>query len=259
LGIQLLIAAPMKATAWLALAGVSIWAAPADTAQLSTGQILARIAAAQEAQEKALRQYSATRWYTIRFDRNGRTARMMVQVDYRWGAGKRFEILAANDADGILGHVLRRIVEGEADARRDASDDPTRLTPDNYDVQLLGAQPMNGRRCYLLGLKAKRRSKYLINGRIWVDAADFGIVRLAGRLSASLSFWVGKPWIDQSFRKVDGFWLASTNHSITDAMLFGRTELTVESGDYRVPAADTRVARRSAAGFAGQDAPLVQE
>ncbi len=235
----------MKATPWLVFLGVA--ACTAQTEQsLGVDEILCRAAEARLRQEKALQNYSATRWYNIRFDRNGDTARMTVQVDYRCGAGKTFDILAANEADGILGHVLRRIIENEQQASHDPSRDATNITPQNYDVQLLGTESVGGIRCYVLGLHARRKSKYLLNGKAWVDASDFGLVRMAGRPAANLSFWVGKPWIDQSFTKIGDFWLADANHSITDAKLFGRTELTVQSGDYRVPGMDTRVARRTA-------------
>ncbi len=236
---------PMKAVQWLAFLAVA--ACTAQTEQtLRVDDILGRAADARVRQEKSLQQYSATRWYTIRFNRNGDTARMTVQVDYRCGVGKTLVILASNEADGILGRVLRRIVQDEQQASQDPNRDATIITPQNYDVQVLGAEQMDGHRCYVLSLHAKRRSKYLLNGKAWLDAEDFGLVRIAGRPSASLSFWVGKPWIDQCFTKVGGFWVASTNHSITDARLFGRTELTVEAGDYRVPGMDTRVARRTA-------------
>ena len=234
----------MRATRWLVLLGVA--ACTAQTEQsLGVDEILCRAAEARIRQGKALQNYSATRWYNIRFDRNGDTARMTVQVDYRCGAGKAFYILAANEANGILGRVLRRIVDDEQQASHDPNRDATNITPQNYDVQLLGTEPVGGHHCYVLGLHPRHKSKYLLNGKAWVDAQDFGLVRIAGRPAANLSFWVGKPWIDQSFTKIGDFWLASANHSVTDAKLFGRTELTVQSGDYRVPGMDTREARET--------------
>ena len=119
------------------------------------------------------------------------------------------------------------------------------ITPQNYDVQLLGTESVGGRRCYVLGLHARHKSKYLLNGKAWVDAQEFGLVRMAG-LACRESLVLGGKALDRPefLTKLGDFWLASTNHSVTDARLFGRTELTVQSGDYRVPGMDTRVARR---------------
>ena len=84
----------------------------------------------------------------------------------------------------------------------------------------------------MLSLVPKRNSKYLIQGKAWVDSAEFGLVRIEGYPTESLSFWVGKPFIVQEFDNVGGHWLLRSNKSIVDAKIIGRIELTVSSKTY---------------------------
>ena len=102
------------------------------------------------------------------------------------------------------------------------------------DFTSLGETTLNGRECLLLQLKPKRSSKYLIEGKAWVDPKEHAIVRVEGRTARSVSFWIGKPYIVQSFRKVEDVWVSASNRSTCDVKMLGKTELTVEFIDYQL-------------------------
>jgi len=151
--------------------------------------------------------------------------------------------------------VFGKLLDAEVQASRNPEADPTRIVPENYDFKLLGTQELNGRECYLVELKAKKKAKYLLNGKMWVDREDYAVVRLEGRPSANITFWVGKPYIEQNFAKYGGYWLASSNHSVSDSRLLGRTDLTIHYRNYEVNgtgveniAMDKRPARAKHAG-----------
>jgi hypothetical protein len=67
-----------------------------------------------------------------------------------------------------------------------------------------------------------------------VDAIDSQLVRMEGRTAASMSFWVGKPYVVYDFQKVGCYWLAARNHSMADARFIGTTQLTIEVQGYEL-------------------------
>lgn len=217
------------------LAAAILPAAAASTAEnspaLCADEIVARMIQSEQSRERSLTEYSATRQYTLRGE-NGKTAAMTVRLVYRSASGKSFEVLSKGGADGIFGHVLDKVLEAETETSRRHGE---LISPANYDFRLLGLDQQDGRRCYMLQLLPKHKSKYLIDGKAWIDAEDFALVRLEGRTAGSVSFWIGRPYITQSFEKVGNYWLASKNDSVANAKFFGRTELTIQSSDYSVP------------------------
>jgi hypothetical protein len=205
-------------------------------AYLSLDDILARMAEADGEQHQALKQYSAVRRYTLRNQRMSKTAEIIVRVEYRKDDGKTFEILSSEGAQGISSRILHRLLENEAEASKKDLGDERKVSSQNYNFQLLGIESRGGRPCYVLTLRPKVKSKYLLSGIAWVNAHDFAIERIEGRPTASLSFWVGKPFIALDFEKVGDFWLVSRNHSHADGKLLGATDLTIDCSQYEVQA-----------------------
>ena len=198
----------------------------------SLGEIVNRMIQAEGENRERLDQYSVTRKYQLRNGTN-RRAEMEVRVDYRRGEGKSFEVLSS-EGEGVGGHVLRRLLETEAELSRQGDYRPSRLSPENYSFRLLGTETRGHRLCYVLELTPLRKSKYLLAGKAWVDAKEFAIVHVEGQSAASVSFWVGKPFIVLDFEKVGNFWLASHNFSHADCKLIGSTDLTIEYSPYQV-------------------------
>ena len=226
------------------LLSISCLAAPwrvawAETTRLSNpfrtlDEIVSGMTVADTERRDALEEYSAVRKYTLHNDRRMKSAEMDVHVTYRKGEGKAFEIISSQGTDGISGRVLRRLMDAEAEASKKGTRDQSRVTPRNYDFELLGTEMKNGRLCYVLALTPKTKSKYLLSGKAWVDAEQLAIVRLEGRPTANVSFWVGKPYVVMDFDKVGDFWLISHNQSKADCKFLGPMELTIEYSGYQV-------------------------
>ena len=215
---------------------VPIWAASIPTAipQLCAEDIVMKMLQADAVRDRALHRYSATRHYVIHGEKN-RMAEMTVRLVYHDGAGKTFEVLAQNGSEGVYRRVFEKVLQAESETSRGVNHEDSSISPKNYNFQLLGEEPRDGRRCYVVRLLPKRKSKYLIDGKGWIDEQDYALVRLEGRTSGSVSFWVGRPYIVQTFRKIGNYWLASRNDSIANVKIMGRTELTIDSSDYSVP------------------------
>ncbi len=206
---------------------------PAERTALTADQILDRVSRADDRRREGLLEFTTTRRYLLHNPRMKRDARMLVRVDYRKGQGKSFQILAADGAEGISRRVFDKLLAVEAEGSQKNNVDRN-LSAQNYEVQLLGSEVRDERRCYVLELTPKTKSKYLLNGKAWVDAEDFAVVRMEGHPSASLSFWAGKPYIVQEFQKVGDFWMASRNLSHAESRLLGTSELTIESSGYQL-------------------------
>jgi hypothetical protein len=214
----------------------------AETTTPTVEEIVDRLQRSDEAREAEVAEYTATRRYLLRNKRFGKDAEMVAKVQYRLGQGKTFTVIS-RDADGLPKRVFQKLIDGEMEAAKKeerASD----ISAANYDFKLLGTEHRNGRHCYVLELQPKRKHKLLIHGRAWVDSKDFQLVRLEGRSAANLSFWTGKPYIEQDFRKVGDFWLSSRNHSVTNARFIGETELMIEYKDYQVVPRNELASRR---------------
>jgi hypothetical protein len=222
--------------------------APLVTAgELTADEIMQRLWAAECARERSLREYSVTRRYAVENEKGTRTAEATAKIDFHADRGKTYQILNENGSDFMFRRAIRKVLDGEVDTSKNDRAD-IRLTTENYAFQLLGTEQKDGRQCYIIDLHPKRKSKYLIDGRIWVDTSEFALVRLKGRPAASLSFWVGKPLIVQTYQKVGDYWLLSTTKSIADCRFIGKAEMNIEASDFDFPGVPrVTVARRGAA------------
>jgi hypothetical protein len=113
------------------------------------------------------------------------------------------------------------------------------INPANYRVRFRGTEIMAGRFCYVLDLLPKRKSKYLIEGTLWIDSISYGVVRLQGSPSASVSIWVGTPHITQEFSEIGGLWLPTSMRVFSSGRLLGASELEIRYTDYQIQDTDT--------------------
>jgi hypothetical protein len=84
----------------------------------------------------------------------------------------------------------------------------------------------------VLAIIPKTENKYLIDGKIWVNAKDYSIVRIEGQPARDPSFWVHNVHFVHTYQRVGQFWFASSTQSTSEVRIFGRSELTIENSDY---------------------------
>jgi hypothetical protein len=196
------------------------------------GNLAARLATTDKAQEARISEIKSIRRYVLRNPRWKKDATATVRFTYEADGSKRYEILNMS-AEGLQQHVLQRILDGEVEAASRKSEDSS-ISPENYHITQIGHDTIGGRRCILVSLTPLKKSRTLIEGRAWIDERESAPVRIEGRTAKSLSFWVGRPFIVQDFRKVGDFWLSSENHSVADVKIIGKTELEISFIDYAV-------------------------
>jgi hypothetical protein len=120
----------------------------------------------------------------------------------------------------------------ETMASRRVTRDDSRITPANYRFNIVGQDTLETGSAYVLAIMPNTESKYLIDGRIWVSAKDYSIVRIEGRPAHDPSFWVHDVHFVHTYQRVGQFWFASSTHSTSEVRIFGRSELTIENSDY---------------------------
>lgn len=127
---------------------------------------------------------------------------------------------------------LRQAMDAEMQTSRPPIRAKALVTKDNYTFRMIGTAPLNGRTAYVIQVIPKREEIYLFNGRVWIDAEDFAMARMEGRLTKTPSFWVRYIDFAVEFRKNGDSWFPSLATSTSQVRIFGPTEVDVHFSDY---------------------------
>jgi hypothetical protein len=174
--------------------------------------------------------YTAIRRYVA--VNKSRRAEMLVHVDCGSDGAKQFTVLSEEGSGSIRKHVFHKLLNEETEASRHGTRNSTRLIPANYDFQFVGQEKLETGPTYVLHVSPKTANKYLIDGKIWVDANDYSIVRIEGQPARNPSFWVRNVHFVHTYGKVGPFWFASATRTKSEIRIFGSSELTIENSDY---------------------------
>jgi outer membrane lipoprotein-sorting protein len=218
----------------------AIVTAQTDDPQAKGADIVERVLQRDAVRKAQVNGYTATRHY-IAVNKQ-RRAEMLVEISCTSNNEKTFTILSEEGSSAIRKHVFYKMLQEEIEASRRDTSGSTRITPDNYEFQLLGKEVMAGRPAYVLRVTPKNHSKYLINGRIWVDATDYSIVRIEGSPARNPSFWTHDVYFVHTYQKVGPFWFAASTHSMSVIRIFGEAELTIQDSHYTLNPPDSRTA-----------------
>lgn len=161
-----------------------------------------------------------------------RHADMLVQVTCSADGAKQFDVLSEDGSGSIRKHVFQKLLSEETDASRRGTRSGTRIIPANYDFAIVGQEILETGPAYVLQVSPKTANKYLIRGKIWVDANDYSIVRIEGQPARNPSFWVRSVHFVHTYQKVGQFWFASSTHTTSEIRIFGQSELTIENSGY---------------------------
>jgi hypothetical protein len=196
----------------------------------SAEDVVAKMMQFDAQRQSELTGYMATRRYMA--VNKSRHAEMRVRVTCDSSGAKQFSILSEEGSGSIRKHVFHKLLNEETEASRHGARNGSRLTPANYDFQVVGQAVLETGPAYVLALSPKTANRYLIDGKIWVDVNDYSIVRIEGQPARSPSFWVRSVHFVHTYQKVGTFWFASTTHTKSEIRIFGDSELTIENSDY---------------------------
>lgn len=215
-------------TAWGQDAG-----APAS-ASMDVHQIVHQMQVHDRAQTDELKGYKTVRHYQVEYRGYSAkvAAKMDVEVSFDASTGKSFRVLSQSGSGALCDKVLKRAVDSEKEASKDRT--TTALTESNYRFKLVGEESLAGRPAYALDVEPVVASSFLYKGRIWVDAADFAVVKMETEPGKNPSFWVSKTVIHFTSAKTSGFWLPQQMSSETRVRVGGTAVLRIDYGNYQV-------------------------
>lgn len=206
----------------------------ASVESLTTDQIVEKMVEMNQRRAEALRSYTMIRVYHLENNKQTRRADLVVRMTYHWPDQKEFTILSESGSKFLRNRVLKRLVKAEVESMRKDNRQRKEMDPSNYDFQIVGYERSPLREFYVLAVVPKIESKFLFRGKIWVDAQDFGIVRMEGEPAKNPSWWTTKIDIQHSYRKIGDFWLPARNETVTQVRIFGQSLLTIEYKDYEL-------------------------
>jgi len=235
----------------LSAKGIAGYLASRDEAAptLSVTAVVEKIMTANARRSAELRAFEGKRWYHLEYHGlfGGRNASMEVFATYTAPDQHNFSVMSQSGSKLLLNRVLLKLLDSEKEAFQNHKQ--VELSPENYTFTLLGTEKIpEGDTCYVLTVKPRKENKFLYAGKIWVDARDFGVVRMEGEPAKAPSFWVRDTQIDSNWEKVGGFWFIAHNHSVSHIRMGGVATLTIDYGDYQVTAVDGRAAKTQAQG-----------
>jgi hypothetical protein len=213
-------------------------AASTSAGELPTAdEVAAKMMARDNERQATLHGYTAYRRYVLDNQRFHKRAEMLVRITCLQNGSKQFETISESGWGGARKHVFSKLLEAEAEASQPGLRARSRITPENYTFEMAGAETFHGRPVYVMTILPKVPNKYLIRGRIWVDAEEYAIVRIEGQPAKNPSFWIKSVRFVHNYEKSGSFWLPVSDRSETEARIFGSTEVTIEYFDYNLDTA----------------------
>ena len=209
-------------------------AAVADEAlSLPTAEeIVARMGFRDLQRQASIEGYAGMRRYVLDNQHLHKRAEMLVQVQGDPDGTKHFEVVSEEGWKAAHKHVLRKMLESESETSHPEARAKTRINPENYDFKIAGTEVIDGRTAYVLEVSPKRKEKYLFRGRIWVDAEDYALARAEGQPAKNPSFWTKSTHFVQLYQKSGLLWFPRSTQSVTEAHIFGTTDVNIEYFDY---------------------------
>jgi hypothetical protein len=157
---------------------------------------------------------------------------VVVSVKYQAPETKEFEIVSATGSTQLIDRVFKKLLQAEKEAFESDNQKRIAINQENYEFTLIGYEDNPSRPYYVLSVRPKTKNKYLFQGRIWVDAEQFAVVRIEGEPAKSPSFWIKDTRIETLYVNVNDFWLPTHHHSVATVRLGGHADFNIEYKDY---------------------------
>lgn len=187
---------------------------------------------------EALCAYENSRIYHLEYRGLGgnKDATMTVQVDFH-APGKTFTVISEEGSKLIIEHVFKKLLASEQEAVDEKNLRATALSRENYEFTLDGFEKNKDGGVYVVSVKPRTRNKFLYQGRIWVNAADFAVTRIDAAPAKNPSFWIKKTQIQHDYVKVGDFWFPARNRTESEIRIGGRATLAIDYQNYKITSA----------------------
>lgn len=192
-----------------------------------------------------LASYTVTEHYAVfrGHDSSKPTAEMLVKTTYRKETGKSYEILSQSGSALWRNQVLKTLLENEQRMSQPGNVETALINSSNYEMKLdkNAIQTLNGRECLVLDITPRRKSQYLFQGLLWVDAHDYAIVQLKGTAAKSAIFIANAAEVTRQYAEVDDVPMATHAEAVSGSALLGQTVVKVDYSGYQMQLAGAPV------------------
>jgi len=201
-----------------------------------SAEIIQHIDQAVAHRTQSIAGYTVQELYSIY--RNGESnpsAQVTVKTTYTRDRGKDYTPISATGSSLMRSVVINHILSNEKEMATAQNRESVALTSANYEMTPEpGVVSYNGRPCIIVGLKPRRKTPYLMNGKGWFDAHDFTLVHIEGAPAQSPSFFAGQTAGHRDYAKVEGFSMAQHAEMQSHSRLFGSTLLKIDYTNYQL-------------------------
>jgi len=211
---------------------------------LTGDDVIAQMLQRNLLRNQQLRQYSAVRTYEIRNIEGKVAAQAVVRVEYRAPDKKTFSKTSEKGSSIVRHLVFDRLIQSESDTSSGREHHDSAITTMNYTFTLAGEEEVGPYHCFVLGAMPKRRDKYLFEGRIWIDAEDFAVVKIAGHPAKRPSFWINRADFVRRYQRIDGFWFPLRDETFVDVKMYGQRVFIVDHQRYVIDLANHLQAKK---------------
>jgi hypothetical protein len=205
---------------------------------LTGDDVIAQMLQRNFARNQQLQQYSAVRTYEIRNLEGKVAAQAVVRVEYRAPDKKTFSKTSEKGSGIVRRLVFDRLIQSESETSSGREHHNSAITTANYTFTLAGEEEVGLYHCFVLEAIPKRKDKYLFEGKIWIDAEDFAVVKIAGHPAKKLSFWINRADFVRQYQRIDGFWLPCRDETWVEVKMYGRRVFTVDHQQYVIDPAN---------------------
>ena len=163
-------------------------------------------------------------------------AEMLVRTTYKKETGKSYQILSQSGSSLWRNEVLKTLLENEQKMSQPGNVETALINSTNYEMKLdrNAAQTLEGRQCLVLDITPRRKSQYLFNGQLWVDAHDFAIVQLKGTAAKSAVFIANAAEVTRQYADFENVPMATHAEAVSGSALLGQTVIKVDYSGYQM-------------------------
>jgi hypothetical protein len=170
--------------------------------------------------------YQALRTFEAENSRFNLRARLVVKTKVESDGRAESKTVSFEGSELIRKHVFDKILEAEQEAGQQRKE--VDIVPDNYYFSFEGLKNWGGRENYVFAITPIRKSKYAIDGRIWLDCNDLEITRIVGSPAKRPSFWTTTVKIEKDYCKQGDAWVPARLISESEILLAGKSKLDIE-------------------------------
>src|SRR2546428_13415468 len=145
-----------------------LWACIPLQAQ-TLDEILSRMMARNDWQDRALLEFRASRRFYAANKRFKTDSTMYVQTVFRRPDHLQSTVTLHEGSNLIRSRVFDKILEAENETHARKDKQQVDIVPANYYFELVGTEDCGGRSCQHMLISPKRRDKYSLDGEVWVD------------------------------------------------------------------------------------------